>query len=302
MASAFLNILTGRFTSKLQLVLYLALMLLIFSSFLLAAWLTFNRNILLTTGSKSMYYTPWSYTFSKLGSFDPECNPDYYFFFSVALWTLALFDIPLTIYIHRRNKVISKPGAVVSTVFYVIGQLGIVLDGCFCSSHKFILNSKVSFMSVHIKVSGAGMGGSALAIVNNCILMVRDRFKVKRVKWADHSGRRLFRCSGQVICAGVLMTVIFVVSVVFQEMELDTKYIQHEWVKYVAGADIWENICIFALIISIVWNAVVMPIEIPVINTKQEATQEVISFQQIEIESSQIFTRVVINTSKTGLQ
>ncbi|CAL6038814.1 Conserved_hypothetical protein [Hexamita inflata] len=265
------DILMGKFKSRTQLLIYGAVMLLTFSAFMLSAWLTFNHNIWVTTGSKERYYAPWEYTFSKLGSFDAECNPHFFLLFSACLWSLVAFDIPLTFFMHRHNAIISKPGAIVSSVFYVIGWLGIFLDGCFCSSHRKIGNSNVEFMSIHIKVSGAGMGGFAIALFNNAVLMFRDRFTwVKKVKWANHSGRNLYKCHGHVFAAAAIMAVILIVSIIC--LNLDIK-VEKPWMKYVIGGEIQENICICGLILTMVWNAMVMPVEIPTFKAVEETQQ-----------------------------
>ncbi|CAL6065798.1 DUF998_domain-containing protein [Hexamita inflata] len=131
-----MNIIKGEFTSKLQLHIYGLITLLIFSFFMFSAQIGFNRNILESTGSTKDYYAPWKYTFSKLGSFDEQYNPKYYLLFSACLWSLIVLDIPMSFFIYRRNRLISQFGASVSQLFYIIGWIGIILDGCFCAAQN----------------------------------------------------------------------------------------------------------------------------------------------------------------------
>ncbi|CAL5986460.1 Conserved_hypothetical protein [Hexamita inflata] len=232
-----------------------------------SAQIGFNKNILEKTGSTKDYYAPWKYTFSKLGSFDDQYNPKYYLLFSACLWSLIAFDIPMTFFIYRRNQLISKFGASISQIFYIIGWIGIILDGCFCTSTKLIKGTQIQYISVHIKVSSAGAIGFALALLNNGVLMFIDQNNIGCIK---NSGKKQFKCAKQIIIVAIIMSVILISAAITQSIDTTG---QKQWIQYLLGFELWENIIIFAIITSLLWNAMILPIDIQNINLSKQTKE-----------------------------
>ena len=79
-------------------------------------------------------YSVFTSTFSFLGSFDHKKNPEGWVFFSLALWIMALFMLPLTRYINRRMTVISPGGAKTGIRMLLLGAAALALVGVFPDS------------------------------------------------------------------------------------------------------------------------------------------------------------------------
>ncbi|CAL6013492.1 Conserved_hypothetical protein [Hexamita inflata] len=277
------RILQGHFDTRAQLLVYCAVMLLGFTAFMVAAWVTFDLNVWKRDHSRKNFYAPWNNTFSELGSRDDNKNPKYYLLFSCCLWWLIVFDIPLSFFVYRRNVVINKVAAVTSQVFYVIGWIGIILDGCFCSTMQKIPGTNVVSMDIHVPASTLGMIGFAVALFNNAFNMVRDQTKcLPKRRWADHQQRKLFKPK-HVFISAIVFLVIAVVALICKiaSMILEAqKTPEKHWWKYVIGGCIWENILICALIITIIWNALGLPVIIPTLPSEQR--------EQIQLETKEV--------------
>ncbi|CAL6082339.1 Conserved_hypothetical protein [Hexamita inflata] len=279
------RILQGHFNTRAQLLVYCAVMLLGFTAFMVAAWVTFDLNVWKREHSRTNFYAPWNNTFSELGSRDDSKNPKYYLLFSCCLWWLIVFDIPLSFFVYRRNVVINKVAAVTSQVFYVIGWIGITLDGCFCSTMQKIPGTNVVSMDIHVPASTLGMIGFAVALFNNAFNMVRDQTKcLGKRRWADHQQRKLFNPRHTYISAVLMSSVcVIALSLTIINLILKAKHIPEQpWMKYTIGGELWENILICTLILTILWNVLALPVKIPKVKNEADEIQTSEFYQETE--------------------
>ncbi|CAL5973389.1 Hypothetical_protein [Hexamita inflata] len=105
---------------------------------------------------------------------------------------------------------------------------------------------------------------SVLALLNNGVLMFIDNNQIRCIK---NSGKKQFKCSNKIIIAANIMIVIIISTAITQSIDTTG---QKQWIQYLLGFELWENIIIFAIITSLLWNAMILPIDIQNINLSKQ--------------------------------
>jgi hypothetical membrane protein len=159
------QILLGDF-SRSQLKRYIIFHAVIVWLFVMIAWLFYPP----------AEYSIMEHTFSYLGSFDADRNPEGWYFFSVALICMGILFIPLVLYRARKIAPIEKGSVVIITFLFIIGCLGMAMVGIFPDTGVDFF-ADLENRQMHNLMAALGFGGFALAIIWESLLMGKDRFK-----------------------------------------------------------------------------------------------------------------------------
>jgi hypothetical membrane protein len=114
-------------------------------------------------------------TFSYLGSFDPDRNVHGWYFFSIALFLMGIFFIPIELYRSRRVTPIESLSGKLITLIYLIGCIGVILVGVFPDTGVDFFQD-VGNRKMHNLVSLLGFGGFLLGVLWESLLMGKDRY------------------------------------------------------------------------------------------------------------------------------
>ncbi|MGV9171034.1 MAG: DUF998 domain-containing protein [Promethearchaeia archaeon] len=164
-----MEILKGYFT-RFELIDYLVISAVLGFLFLALAWMTYPL---------ANQYSIMKDTISFLGSSDADNNPEGWWFFSVSFIIFSISLIPLALYRFRRLKVINKPLASLSMLFYLIASVGIFLVAIFPDNGGQSYFSDLSAGRVHNIVSILGFGGFGFASLIDFFLFIWDFFKAE---------------------------------------------------------------------------------------------------------------------------
>jgi hypothetical membrane protein len=127
----FFNLAQGRFSPR-SLRIYLAIEALFFYGLVLACWSRYNPD------------DPFHilrHTFSYLGSFNPDRNPEGWWLFTIAMCGWGLANIPLALFVGRHLSSVTPHGAKKVTVLLVTGCVGIILVGLFPDARTEMVGS-----------------------------------------------------------------------------------------------------------------------------------------------------------------
>ncbi|MFO8017338.1 MAG: hypothetical protein R6U96_01780 [Promethearchaeia archaeon] len=163
--------LKGYFT-RFELIDYLVITAIIGFLFLALAWMTYPV---------ANQYSIMKDTISFLGSSDADNNPNGWWFLSVSFIFFSISLIPLSFYRFRRLKVINKPLATLSMLFYLIASVGIFLVAIFPDNGGQSYFSDLSAGRVHNIVSIFGFGGLGFGILVDFFLFIWDFFKASTI-------------------------------------------------------------------------------------------------------------------------
>jgi len=129
-------------------------------------------------------YSILEHTFSYLGSFDEDRNPEGWYFFSIALFCAAIVFAPLMIYRNRRIRIIEPISGYLILILELIGCIGIFLVGVFPYTGMDYFQD-LENRQMHNLVSIFAFGGYGLGIIWESLLMGKDRF----AKWPLSFGK-----------------------------------------------------------------------------------------------------------------
>jgi hypothetical protein len=235
---------------------HLAIMSLTFWSLIFTCFLLFP---------KDHHFSIMTHTFSFLGSFAEYHNPEWWWFFTLAMvfWGLSL--IPVVIYIHRRFTLISPIGARIAATLLMIGCVGIIGVGFFPDAHGKVIGDW-EWTHLHMKAAFTITAGFLFGIIAHGILLLKDRFSGKPSVF-DH---------GKIKWAYLFWGSIFSVAMYFQ-IKWGFVYAERKAAAKAAGEPfgsawseamntiysfpLWENIVIYTLFIFIVWFTLLLPKE-----------------------------------------
>ena len=175
---AFRQILVGEFTPP-QLKKYIIIKALLIWFFVFLAYLSYPPS----------EFSILEATFSYLGSFDPDRNPEGFYFLTIALIIMGIMFVPLILYRHRRMVAIEPWSVRMITILMLIGCLGMALVGIFPDTGADYFQDLAN-RKIHNMVSILGFGGFGLGVMWESLVMGKDRF----AKWPlsfGRGGRRL---------------------------------------------------------------------------------------------------------------
>lgn len=231
---------------------YLALKATIFWSLIFLAWLSYPAE---------HAYSIMSHTFSFLGSWNPEHNPEWWWVFSIAMVFWGVSTVPLVLYIRRRFLPLHPIGANVGAVLMGLGCLGVVLVGLI-PDVRDPLYGDTRWTDVHEKAAILVGVGFALGILWHGMLLLRDRWKHRHFEGGHGWHARAF------VWPFALWTAVVAVAVANQ-VRWGMMYEARKAAATEAGEPIgsswgeslhtvyafplWENVVIYALYAFLIW-------------------------------------------------
>ncbi len=208
-----------------------------------------------------------SNTYSALGSYDQNNNPQWWWLFSIAMTFWGIAMVPVVFYNYRRIASISSRGAGVGAFFLMLGGIGISLVGIFPDAAG-MTSGNHEIREIHKYVALIGAGGYLLSAIWFGVLLVADALKNPYSDF-DH---KLF-LPPYVILGGVFGTGVFFL------LQWETVYENLKAAAIAAGQPVpghfgaalntrysfplWENLTIWSLFLFIVWFALALPEDVP---------------------------------------
>ncbi len=116
-------------------------------------------------------------TISFLGSSDADNNPDGWWFFSIALFVFGFMMFPIAFYRFKRFKLVNKPLALISLLFYIIADIGLILVALIPDNGGVSYFSDLSAGRLHNYVSILAFGGFGLAFLVDLFIFLLDNLK-----------------------------------------------------------------------------------------------------------------------------
>ncbi len=250
---------TGGFRSV-ELKRYLAFLSTYFWGLIFLAWLSYPAE---------HKFSIMTHTFSFLGSFRPEHNPERWWIFSIAMISWGLLTMPLVLYFHRRMVAISLWGARAGSFFLLLGCVGISLVGVFPDVGTQLIGS-IRWTDVHMKAALFVGVGFIVGIGCYGVLLLMDRFYLPTSKYALRFDHR------KLMWPYLLWLTVFSVSAYFL-IRWEFVYPQWKAAAVATGVDIgsswgaalgtrysfplWEQMLIYTLFIFLIWFSLALPSE-----------------------------------------
>ncbi len=212
-----------------------------------------------------------SNSYSALGSYDQDNNPQWWWLFSIAMTFWGIAMVPVVFYNFRRLATISVRAAGIGASFMMLGALGISLVGFFPDAYGMTFGN-YEIRGIHKYVALIGAGGYVLSAIWFGVMLVTDARKVAfSGEYGDFDHKRLvppYVISGGVFGTGLYF--LFRWEFVYANMKaaaiaagqpipghfgaaLNTRY----------SFPLWENLAVCSLFIFIVWFALALPEEVP---------------------------------------
>ncbi|MBI1318448.1 MAG: hypothetical protein GC168_05780 [Candidatus Hydrogenedens sp.] len=236
---------------------YLALKAGIFWSLILLAWLNYPAD---------HHYSIMSHTFSFLGSWDPEHNPDTWWIFSLAMVFWGIATVPLAGYAFRRFRPVSGWGAAVGAGFMLLGGVGVFLVGLIPDARDILLG-ETKYTEVHEIAALMVAAGFTLSILWFAGLIVRDRFGARHFAHGHGLGRHGFAWP-YLAWAGMLAVAVgnqvrwgLMYEARKAEAAAAGTTIRSSWgesLNTVYAFPLWENLVIYTLFAFLIWFTIVL--------------------------------------------
>jgi hypothetical protein len=156
--------LTGNFTKREFIRIYIPILAIVLFSCIFIAWLFFPPEL---------NWNPFDNTISHLGS--QENNPRGWFFLSIALMSLGILLIPIVLYFHKKLVKICKYTTSIGTFFALIGCVFIFSIGIFTDDRSIKIFG-IRYSTIHVIVALVGFGGVALGILFYFLPVFKDSF------------------------------------------------------------------------------------------------------------------------------
>ena len=193
------------------------------------------------------------HTFSFLGSFQEEHNPQWWWIFSVAMLFWAVAMVPTTRYLYHRFTAISPKGAAIAAWLFLLGSAGIAIVALFPDSPDPVFGS-VRWTEIHEKGAVMCFVGFVLGIGVFGALLLRDR--------AGHVAHRgllwpyVFWCAALGIAAANQIYWGITYEAMKREAQAAGRDIRSSWgesLNTIYAFPLWENLVIYALFAFLVW-------------------------------------------------
>jgi hypothetical membrane protein len=208
-----------------------------------------------------------SNTYSALGSYDQDNNPQWWWLFSVAMTFWGIAMVPVVFYNFRRLAIISVRAAGIGAFFMMLGGIGISLVGIFPDAYGMAFGNH-EIREIHKYVALIGAGGYLLCAIWFGGMLVIDALKTE---YGEFDYTRLV--PPYVILGGVFGTGVHFL------LRWESVYANLKAAAIAAGQPVpghfgaalntrysfplWENLTIWSLFIFIVWFALALPEEAP---------------------------------------
>lgn len=209
--------------------------------------------------------------FSFLGSFDEKHNPQGWWLFSIALIFLGIAHIPLTIFFYRRFSVISKHGAALGALLFLLGSVGMILVAFFPESRRHFWDD-LSFGVIHIRIAGFSAMVFGLGIFWHGLLLIKGwffmtentashSFHYQRLVWPYAFWMLMF-----LLTAWHLIQRHFMYMVLRKAIAAGDAPSVHYFKAFSDSRFslfLWENIIIYTWFIFLIWFSLALPRELP---------------------------------------
>lgn len=255
-----LNIVCGRFTPG-TLRIYLAAEALVFWGIIFICWRRFPLE---------NAFSIHTHTFSYLGSFELDRNPDGWWLFSIAMVFWGLASMPIVLHNLRKLATARPEGLRLTGVFLATGCVGIVLVGLFPDARGPVVGS-IRWTDLHYI-------GAAVLVLG--FLTGISRF-ARSVRWAardtalDQATRTTFQRARwpQAIflgVSGVALTLLILWIFVYEERRAAAEAAGrifgspwHEAMHTPYSFPLWDNVFVQSLFIYLAWTALALSAATP---------------------------------------
>ncbi len=235
--------LTGRFTHTDLKKCFLPTTILIIFAFLLIAYLFYPPEL---------EYSIFSDTISGLGDFME--NPNGWWGFSIALWTLSTSFFSVFIYMHRRLGVICRKTARFGTFFALVGCIGLFLIGFIVDADATLVGS-LSFSRVHMIFVYGGFGGLAIAVVTHGFVFMKDNFP-------RLGGQQFIPRWRPLAPYGLILGLALGMGI--SQLLKEIYFPDSNWNgPGLLSVSFWEWMLLFGIIVWAFWIVLILPEEIP---------------------------------------
>ena len=234
----------------------------IFWGLIFTAWMSYPAD---------HHYSIMSHTFSFLGTWDPQHNPEHWYFFSMAMAFWSVASVPLVFYHHRRFALISRWGAHVGAFLLLLGCIGTLGVACFPDARGPVIGT-LEWTHIHEKAAILVAIGYTLGLLWFGGMLLRDRI-----------ARAMSGQPGPFDHWRLTWPYLFWLAVTAMAVSNQVTWgIHYEGMKKAAAAagthigsswamslntfyafPLWENIVIYTLFIFLAWFSLAVPNEIP---------------------------------------
>ncbi len=212
-----------------------------------------------------------SNTYSALGSYDQDNNPQWWWLFSMAMTFWGVAMVPVVFYNFRRLAIISVRAAGMGAFFMMLGGIGISLVGVFPDVSGMTFNHH-EIREIHKYVALIGAGGYLLSALWFGGMLLTDALKNAFAgDYGDFDYKWI--APPYVILGGVFGTGVYFL------LRWESVYANLKAAAIAAGRPVpghfgaafntrysfplWENLTICSLFLFIVWFALALPEEAP---------------------------------------
>ncbi len=223
---------------------FLPAIVLIIFTFLVIAYLFYPPDL---------NYSFFSDTISGLGDFVE--NPNGWWGFSIAIWTLSLSFFSLFLYMHRRLGVIYRKTARFGTFFALAGCLGLFIIGFIVDAGAPLIGS-LSFSRVHMIFVYGGFGGLAIGVLMYGFIFIKD-------SCPRFGGQQLIpRWRG--LPPYVIIFGLAAGGMGVSQLLKEIYYPDSSWNgPGLLSVSFWEWMLLFGIILWVFWIGLILPEEIP---------------------------------------
>ncbi len=242
----------------------------IFWGLILTAWLSYPAE---------HHYSIMSHTFSFLGTWDPQHNPQHWYFFSMAMAFWSMASVPLVFYHHRRFSLISRWGAHFGAFLLLLGCIGTLGVACFPDARGQVIG-KLEWTHIHEKAAVLVAIGYTLGLLWYGRMLLWDRAACAlrgRPRHFDH-GRLAWPYLFWLAVTATAVSNQVIWGIRYEGMKKAAAaagtHIGSSWgesLNTIWAFPLWENIVIYALFIFLAWFTLAVPNEIPR-NAEQRVT------------------------------
>jgi hypothetical protein len=226
-------------------------------------------------------YSIMTHTFSFLGSFDGEHNPQWWWVFSIAMYVWGLGNVPLVLYVYRRFATISAWGAMIGAFLFLAGCVGVVLVAAFPDARPEVIGH-IRWTEIHEKAALLDAAGFTLGILWHGVLLLTDRFfgAGSRGTSCFNHRRLLWPYVFWVSVTGVAVRYLITWEHIYAKMKaaaaVSGAHIGSSWSEALNtrySFPLWENVLIYTLYIFLAWFVLALPNDIAVTPPKAPASR-----------------------------
>lgn len=203
-------------------------------------------------------YSIMSHTFSFLGSFSDDRNPQWWWLFTVAMlfWSVAM--LPLVGHTYRRFHPIAPRGAAIGAAFFLLGSVGIGFVGLIPDVSTPMIGA-LRWTELHEKAAILVAVGFILGILWHAGLLLYSRFRARHRSSLRH--RRflppyLLWSAMLVTAAGNQIYWDIQYRALKAEAQATGASIGSSWAESlhtIYAFPLWENLVIYTLFAFLVW-------------------------------------------------